>query len=73
VPVNVLGNSVAALIVAQKEGALDRSHLGKSLNDGPNAAAGRRLDNINEAVGVLDNREARVVVVCGAEFWEERT
>lgn len=39
VPVNVLGNSVATLVVARMEGALDRSRLETELMNGPESAA----------------------------------
>ena len=39
VPVNVLGNSVATLVVARMEGALDRSRLETELLNGPESAA----------------------------------
>ncbi len=39
VPVNVLGNSVATLVVARMEGALDRPRLETELMNGPNSAA----------------------------------
>lgn len=39
VPVNVLGNSVATLVVAKMEDALDRSQLEKELMDGPESTA----------------------------------